>query len=185
MQVCNNCCCAGTQSGGGDYFVPWHVPFHRVEAAAAAARARGGESFAQQDSGPLAQPSEQSPSPEAAAAGAHANDGGAACILHSGRKGLAHEASEFIQTPGPLAEDGAAGGNDCAVDLDCASARAQVGHVFPDGRVDTVKGTVVFKRYYHLFDRGELDSLVHETPGVRLASSFYDKSNWCAIFQKL
>ena len=36
--MAETCCAAGTQSGGGDYFVPWHVPFHRVEAAAAAAR---------------------------------------------------------------------------------------------------------------------------------------------------
>ena len=139
----------------------------------------------QQDGGPLAQPAEQSPSPGAAAAGALANDGDADCTLHSGRRELAHEASELSKTPGPLAESAPARGDVSALDLDCANARAQVGHVFPDGRVDTVKGTVVFKRYYHLFDRGELDSLVHETPGVRLTSSFYDKSNWCVTFQKL
>ena len=165
--------------------MPWHVPFHRVEAAAAAARTRGAKSLTQQDGGPLAQPSEQSPSPEAAAAGALANDGAAACTLHSGRREVEYEASEFSKAPGHLAEGDPARGNISAGYLDCASARAQVGHVFPDGRVDTVKGTVVFKRYYHLFDRGELDSLVHGTPGVRLTSAFYDKSNWCVIFQKV
>ena len=165
--------------------MPWHVPFHRVEAAAAAARTRGGESFTLKDGGPLAQPSKQSPSPEAAASGALANDGAAACTPHSGRIKIGHEASDSSKAPGPSAGDGAARGDISGLDLDCADARAQVGHVFPDGHVDTVKGTVVFKRYYHLFERGELDSLVHGTPGVRLASSFYDKSNWCVIFQKL
>ena len=71
------------------------------------------------------------------------------------------------------------------MDSVCANARAQVGDVFPDGRVDRVKGTVVFKRYYHLFDRGELDGLVHGIPGVRLIASFFDKSNWCVVFRKL
>ena len=113
------------------------------------------------------------------------SDGAADCTLHSGRRELGHEASELSKAPGPLAEGDPARGDASALDLDCAHARAQVGQVFPDGRVDTVKGTVVFKRYYHLFDRGELDSLVHGTPGVRLASSCYDKSNWCVILQKL
>ena len=53
------------------------------------------------------------------------------------------------------------------------------------GTIDRAKGTVVFRRYYHLFDEGELDGLIDRTPGVRLESSFYDKSNWCVVFEKL
>ena len=56
---------------------------------------------------------------------------------------------------------------------------------FADGVVDAVKNTVVFKRYYHLFDEGELNGLVAALPGVRLTDSFYDKSNWCAVLEKL
>lgn len=55
---------------------------------------------------------------------------------------------------------------------------------FADGRVDRAKGTVVFKRYYHLFDEHELDSLVLQVPGVCITDSFYDKSNWCVVYQK-
>ena len=53
------------------------------------------------------------------------------------------------------------------------------------GCIDHAKGTVVFKRYYHLFDEGELDGLVAGIEGVRLEQSFYDKSNWCAVFAKV
>ena len=55
---------------------------------------------------------------------------------------------------------------------------------FTDGHVDKAKGTVVFKRYYHLFDKGELDHLVRQVPGVKIEGSFYDKSNWCTVFEK-
>jgi hypothetical protein len=53
-------------------------------------------------------------------------------------------------------------------------------------RVDTAKGAVVFQRYYHLFEREELEGLVGSVGGARLVgSAFYDRSNWCAIFEKL
>jgi alkylated DNA repair protein alkB family protein 8 len=51
--------------------------------------------------------------------------------------------------------------------------------------VDRSKGTVVFRRYYHLFDEGELDALVRQMSGAAIVNSFYDKSNWCVIFQKV
>lgn len=51
--------------------------------------------------------------------------------------------------------------------------------------VDAAKGTVVFQRYYHLFERGELDGLVQQVPGVRLVDSFYDRSNWCVVFERV
>lgn len=53
------------------------------------------------------------------------------------------------------------------------------------GRIDSDKSTVVFDRYYHLFRAGELEDLVAAVPGVRLAESFYDRDNWCAVLEKL
>ena len=165
--------------------MPWHVPFHRVEAAAAAAGARGGEPLLQQHGCPLAELSVQSAHPSAAATGALANDESAACMLHSQEREAGHEASESSNAPEPAADGDPTKADKSVVDSVCANARAPIGNAFPDGRVDSVKGTVVFKRYYHLFDQGELDSLVHGIPGVRLTASFFDKSNWCVIFQKL
>uniref|UniRef100_A0A7S3EF57 Fe2OG dioxygenase domain-containing protein n=1 Tax=Rhodosorus marinus TaxID=101924 RepID=A0A7S3EF57_9RHOD len=41
----------------------------------------------------------------------------------------------------------------------------------------------VYKRYYHLFQEGELEALVNSVPGARAVDSFFDKSNWCVIFE--
>lgn len=49
----------------------------------------------------------------------------------------------------------------------------------------TAQGTVVFDRYYHLFRAGELEALVAAVPGARLAASFYDRDNWCAVLEKV
>ena len=65
------------------------------------------------------------------------------------------------------------------------SGRPDASEVFLDGQVDEAKRTVVFKRYYHLYDKSELEGLVGEVPCVKLVDSFFDKSNWCAIFQKV
>jgi alkylated DNA repair protein alkB family protein 8 len=51
-------------------------------------------------------------------------------------------------------------------------------------RLDAAKGAVVFQRYYHLFERGELEALVARVPGATLVDSFYDRSNWCAVFER-
>ena len=85
------------EQDSNDYFVPWHLPLHRAEAAAA------------------------------------------------------------------LAAAGQAGG---------ASS----------GVLDHGKGTVVFKRYYHLFEAGELEGLLQQVQGVVLLDSFWDKGNWCCLF---
>ena len=61
-----------------------------------------------------------------------------------------------------------------------AAATAQ-----PGGRLDAAKRAVVFQRYYHLFDRTELEALVRGARGARLVASFYDRSNWCAIAEKV
>lgn len=52
------------------------------------------------------------------------------------------------------------------------------------GTIDRGTSSVVFKRYYHLFEEGELDGLMARVPGVTLTASFYDKSNWCCIFRR-
>ena len=47
--------------------------------------------------------------------------------------------------------------------------------------------TTTLHRYYHVFDRGELESLVHKALGVERASIekvYYDQGNWCIIFAK-
>lgn len=91
-----------------NYFVPWHLPFHRAEAAAAAAQARDGDADQ--------------------------------CALQDG-----------------------------------AAFRPVL---------DKAKGTVVFKRFYHLFEREELRDLVLQVPCVSIIDVFYDKSNWCVIFER-
>ncbi len=98
-------CSAGT-SGTADYFVPWHLPLHRAEAASVAAR-RG---------------------QQAASAGGGQGEGGP--------------------------------------------------------RIDRTKGTVMFRRYYHLFEAGELEGLVEKLEGVVLHDSFFDKDNWCCVFER-
>ena len=105
---------AGQPSGaGGDYFVPWHVPFHRADAVSAIRSASG-------------------------------NTG-----------------SSNSSTNRESYSDQGAGGT-----------------------IDRGTSSVVFKRYYHLFEEGELDGLVARVPNVTLTASFYDKSNWCCIFRR-
>jgi hypothetical protein len=153
--------------------VPWHVPLHRVEAAAAAAKARSGSSPLQHASYESSAPSalsgnasstamEQSQRPESRQAGVNDSRACRAADEHFSK------------------EDGSNG-----LDAKAEAGGPEIRNVLPDGRVDRVKGTVVFKRYYHLYDKGELEGLVQRVPGVKLESSFFDKSNWCAIFQKV
>lgn len=52
------------------------------------------------------------------------------------------------------------------------------------GVVDLKKNTVVFQRYYHLFEADELQGLVQRVPGVDLIKLFYDKDNWCVVFRR-
>jgi hypothetical protein len=51
--------------------------------------------------------------------------------------------------------------------------------------VDAAKGAVVFRRYYHLFALGELEVLVGALgPTAAVVDSFYDRDNWCCVFQR-
>lgn len=161
---------AGDQEGkqGGDYFVPWHIPLHRVEAAAAAARTQQAAS----DGAPAASsaclrtPGAKGGDCRTEPAAVRCSDGGADL---SSRKFDAD------------ARQGAPTGSQPATSSS-AMGSAQGG--FADGEIDRAKRTVVFKRYYHLFDQGELDSLVLQVPSVRIEDSFYDKSNWCVIYER-
>lgn len=54
----------------------------------------------------------------------------------------------------------------------------------PAADVDLGKNTLVFQRYYHLFAPGELEGLVNKVPGVEVVDCFYDRDNWCVVFEK-
>lgn len=70
-----------------------------------------------------------------------------------------------------------------------ATASADGLDVTPDQlrgvRFDEQKKTLVFRRYYHLFEEGELSELVSSIAGARVADCFYDKSNWCVVMSKV
>ncbi|KAL0030888.1 hypothetical protein WJX77_011841 [Trebouxia sp. C0004] len=52
-------------------------------------------------------------------------------------------------------------------------------------RIDNKKNSVVFSRYYHVYEQFELDKLVEQVPGAEVLESFYDKDNWCVVMGKL
>lgn len=52
------------------------------------------------------------------------------------------------------------------------------------GHIVAEKSSVVFERYYHLFHKGELETLAANIADVSISQSFYDKSNWCVVLQK-
>lgn len=49
---------------------------------------------------------------------------------------------------------------------------------------DDEKNAVVYKRYYHLFVKGELQSLLEAVPNAKVVDSFYNRDNWCVVIQK-
>ncbi|BDA48090.1 probable alkylated DNA repair protein alkB homolog 8 [Coccomyxa sp. Obi] len=155
---------SGDQEGvqRGDYFVPWHIPLHRVEAAAAAART---------------------------VAASHANSADRLGVPRGTPNGaVQHSHPESVNSVGEHCSVSDAGADVTAKSASqsgAAGVLSTAAGAFADGRVDRAKGTVVFKRYYHLFDEHELDSLVLQVPGVRITDSFYDKSNWCVVYQKV
>lgn len=62
--------------------------------------------------------------------------------------------------------------------------KASPGESTAKGVVDLKKNTVVFQRYYHLFEADEMKWLVQQVPGVDLTKLFYDKDNWCVVFRR-
>jgi alkylated DNA repair protein alkB family protein 8 len=71
-------------------------------------------------------------------------------------------------------------GSNCTSNTSAADQHAAAAGI----RVDQSKGAVVLQRYYHLFDQGELEGLVCDVPGVAVVDVFYDRSNWCVVFEK-
>jgi alkylated DNA repair protein alkB family protein 8 len=112
---------AGGVVEGPDYFVPWHLPFHKAGGLAAAAQKQ-------------------------AAAAAGNGDASSSTGSSGGKAGASKGPSKVA--------------------------------------VDTAKGAVVFQRFYHLFEKGELETLIAEVPGLRVEQVFYDRSNWCVEFAK-
>lgn len=56
-------------------------------------------------------------------------------------------------------------------------------------KVDEQKNTIVYKRYYHLFDEGELEELVVQAADkygytVEIKRAYYDHENWCVEVYK-
>lgn len=136
---------SATEGNSLDYMVPWHLPFHRMEAAAIAAHTTGGAH-----------------QPASGSGGAQAANGAAP--------------GTFDDADGPAAPVNGS----CAGAQGAAAAQSSV----PVGRIDPVKNTIVFDRYYHLFRHGELEALAGGVPEAKVAESFYDKSNWCIVLEK-
>jgi alkylated DNA repair protein alkB family protein 8 len=81
----------------------------------------------------------------------------------------------------------ATGSNGCAGaagDGGCPAPAAAARGVPEGTRLDAAKGAVVFQRYYHLFGPGEVEGLVGRVAGVGVTDVFYDKGNWCVVFER-
>eukprot|EP00054_Salpingoeca_dolichothecata_P000608 m.17148 g.17148 ORF g.17148 m.17148 type:complete len:491 (-) comp10988_c0_seq1:54-1526(-) len=46
------------------------------------------------------------------------------------------------------------------------------------------KDAVVYRRYCHVYKKGELEHIVSQIANIRVVESFYDTSNWCVIAEK-
>uniref|UniRef100_A0A4W4FIU1 tRNA (carboxymethyluridine(34)-5-O)-methyltransferase n=1 Tax=Electrophorus electricus TaxID=8005 RepID=A0A4W4FIU1_ELEEL len=44
---------------------------------------------------------------------------------------------------------------------------------------------LVFHRYYHVFQEGELEKLCCLVKGVKVLDSYYDQGNWCVVLEKI
>jgi len=54
----------------------------------------------------------------------------------------------------------------------------------PHSEVDEGKGVIVYQRYCHLYQEGELEKLAGLLKGVELVRAFYDNSNWFVWLRK-
>jgi len=76
--------------------------------------------------------------------------------------------------------------NDFYVPWHLPSHRTKVQHMQDANAESKVTGQGqfrVYKRFYHLFEEGELGALVNSVPGARTVEEFFDKSNWCVVFE--
>ena len=75
--------------------------------------------------------------------------------------------------------------NDYLVPWHLPLHRAEASSVLQEaGEIDNQKNTIVFNRYYHLFEPGEMEGLVTLCHSVHLVDSFYDRDNWCIIVER-
>jgi alkylated DNA repair protein alkB family protein 8 len=84
-------------------------------------------------------------------------------------------------------EDGEEGKNDYLVPWHLPMHRveaAAAAQSAAEAAVDTGKNALVFRRYYHLFEPGELEGLVEQVSGAAVVKGFYDKDNWCVVFER-
>jgi hypothetical protein len=145
--------------GSLDYMVPWHLPFHRLEAAAVAARTVRVSPDSSLSQGDDAAPRAADPTAR----------------TDSGCNGAASTAPSGIDS-----RRNDSGSRSPAFNTSGGSGITSK----PFARIDAVKNTIVFDRYYHLFREGELEQLAAQVPGTSIADAFYDKSNWCIVMQR-
>ena len=50
--------------------------------------------------------------------------------------------------------------------------------------IDEQNGHVVFQRFYHVFEKGELECLVNYIPNVTIVRCVFDRSNWCITIRR-
>lgn len=43
----------------------------------------------------------------------------------------------------------------------------------------------VFQRYYHLFEKGELEKIIEKVPQAKVVKSEFDHDNWYVLLEKL
>ncbi|XP_023219105.1 alkylated DNA repair protein alkB homolog 8-like [Centruroides sculpturatus] len=58
----------------------------------------------------------------------------------------------------------------------------------PWNKVDENKNSssaTVYHRYYHVFVKGELETLLLSIANVKIIESYYDQGNWCVIVEKV
>lgn len=48
----------------------------------------------------------------------------------------------------------------------------------------TKKESKVFLRYYHVFEKNELEKLFEKIDTAKIIESYYEQGNWCVIFEK-
>jgi len=73
--------------------------------------------------------------------------------------------------------------NTSAVDKVKKSTAQVYSEAFSNAEYDDSKGLVVFKRYCHLYRKGELDEIANEVPGVHIVDSGFESGNYFVIFE--
>ncbi|XP_076340827.1 tRNA (carboxymethyluridine(34)-5-O)-methyltransferase alkbh8 [Tachypleus tridentatus] len=50
--------------------------------------------------------------------------------------------------------------------------------------IQTTSADKTFHRFYHVFKKGEIESLIEGIQNVSIQNSYYDKGNWCIILER-